>query len=128
MQLNVYEKNNSPIYGVGRKNLPPLQTINNDQNKEALAGAAAMMGLHSPPNNNSTSMNISQNSVIIKCYFHHEQNCILDYFNDPVLDGAVIYMNFIPFYYNKREGRYTEFICSPMLSFLKPQKGFMNTL
>ena len=49
-----------------------------------------MTSLLSPPNNNSTSANISQNSTRMKCYLHHEQNHFLDYFDDQVPDDAVI--------------------------------------
>ena len=46
-------------------------------------------------------------------YFHHKQNPFLDCFYDPILDDAVIYMSFILFQYNKRDGRYTEVIGNP---------------
>ena len=49
----------------------------------------------------------------MKCYFHHEQNCFLDYFKDPALNGAIIYADDVPFQYNEWEGKYTEFIGSP---------------
>ena len=49
----------------------------------------------------------------MKCYFHHEQNCFLDYFDDLVPDDAVIYMSDVPFQYKEREGRYTEFVGNP---------------
>ena len=49
----------------------------------------------------------------MKCYFYCEQNYFLDYFKDPVLYGAVIHMDDILFQYNKREGRYREFIGNP---------------
>ena len=42
-------KIDSPLYGTGENNLLPSQTINSDQNKEALASAATMMSLLSPP-------------------------------------------------------------------------------
>ena len=29
-------------------------------------------------------------------YFHHKQNCFLDYFDDPIPDDAVIYVSDIP--------------------------------
>ena len=58
-------------------------------------------------------MNISQNSTKMKCYFHCKQNCFRDYFDDQVPDGAVIYMSDVPFQYNEREGRCTEFVGNP---------------
>ena len=33
----------------------------------------------------------------------------MDYFDDPVPDGAVVYTGDVPFQYNKQEGRYTGF-------------------
>ena len=97
----------------GENNLLPLQTINSDQNEEASAGAATTKSLLSPPDNNSSSMNLSKNSARMKCYFHQKQNCFFDYFDDPVQDVVVNYACDIPFQYNKREGRYTEFIGNP---------------
>ena len=58
-------------------------------------------------------MNVNQNSARMKCYFHYEQNHFLDYFEDPGPDDAVIYMSDVLFQYNKREGRYTEFVGNP---------------
>ena len=46
----------------------------------------------------------------MNCYFHHEQNCFLGYFDEPVPVDAVIYVSDVPFQYNKREDRYTDFI------------------
>ena len=89
------------------------QNIKSNQNEEVLAGAAAMSCLLSPPNNNSTSMNISQNSARMKCFFCHEQNCFLDYFDNPVPDDAVIYISDNPFQFNERESRCTEFVGNP---------------
>ena len=39
----------------------------------------------------------------MKWYFHHKQKHFLDYFKDPILDGAVIYVGDVPFQYNERE-------------------------
>ena len=99
-------KSNLPLHGAGQNNLPPSKTIRNDQNKEALAGAAVRLSLFSLPNKHSTRTHVSQNSARMKCDFHHQQTCFLDHFDDPVLDGAVIYTNDFPFQYNKREGSY----------------------
>ena len=46
----------------------------------------------------------------MKCYYDCTHGCFLDYFNDPILDDAVIYAGDIPFQYNMVEGRYTEYI------------------
>ena len=43
-----------------------------------------------------------------------EFNCFLDYFDDPVLDGVVIYVDDVPFHYNEQEDKYTEFIGNPI--------------
>ena len=65
-------KTNSLLHGVGENNLQPQQTINSNQSEEALAVVATMTSLLSHPNKNSTSMNISHNSLRMKCYFHNE--------------------------------------------------------
>ena len=98
--------NNSRIHGARENSMLLAQTIRNDDNEEALAGAAAAASLLSPSANNLARTNIFLNSVRMKCYFHHEQNCFLDYFDDPILDDAVIYTRDIPFQDNEKEGRY----------------------
>ena len=45
--------------------------------------------------------------------FHFKQNCFLGCFKDPILDGTAIYAGDVPFWYNTREGKYTEFIGNP---------------
>ena len=104
---------NSPLCGAEENNLLPLHTISSDDNVEALAGATATASPLSLPTNNSASMNLSQNSARMKCYFHCEHNHFLGYIEDPIMDDAVIYMSDIPFHYNRREGRYIEFIGNP---------------
>ena len=64
--------------------------------------AANGTSLPSPTNNSQNGTNISQNSVRMNCDFHHEQNCFLDYFGDPVPDDVVIYATDVPFQYNNR--------------------------
>ena len=44
------------------------------------------------------------------CYFHHLQNCFIDYFDDLVPDEAVIYASDVPFKYNEQESTYTEYV------------------
>ena len=95
-------------------NVLPSQTITNNDNEEALAGAATRLSLLSPPSGNSPSQNLSQSSVKMKSYYYHTQHCFLDYFNEPILDDALIYASGISCQYNKIEGRYTEFIGNPM--------------
>ena len=107
-------KNNSPIHGAGENNLLTLQTVLNDGNEEALAGAAATASLLSPHTNNSASVNLNQSWVRMKFYlYHHKQNHFLDYSDDSTLDHAVIYTSDISFQYNEKEGRYIEFIGNP---------------
>ena len=103
-------RDNSPLYGAGENNWLPLQTINSNHVKEALTGTTNALSLPSTPKSNSTCMNLGQNSTIMKCYFHYEQNCFLDYFKDPVLDHTVIYVGNVPFQCNKQEDKYTEFV------------------
>ena len=43
----------------------------------------------------------------MRCYFYSQQNHFLDYFDDPVLDGAVIYVADIPTQYSEKEGMHT---------------------
>ena len=47
------------------------------------------------------------------CYFHFPWNCFIDYFDDPVPGGAVIYTDDVPFHYNEQEDTYTEFLGNP---------------
>ena len=84
-------RDNSPLKGTGENNLLPLQTINSGNSEEAVTGATPASSLPSPPKNSSTCMNLSQKSPRMKCYFHHEQNCYLDYFKDPLPDSSVFY-------------------------------------
>ena len=71
---------------------------------------AATLSIILSPTNNLASENLSQNSVKMKCNYHHKHHLFLDYFNDNILDDVVIFEGDIPFQYNDREGRYTGFI------------------
>ena len=42
----------------------------------------------------------------MRCYFHCQFNHFLNYFDDPVPDGAVIYAGAILLQYSKQEGTY----------------------
>ena len=56
--------------------------------------------MHSPIIEISQYITLSdagQHSTRMMCYFHHRQSNFLDYFDDPVLDGIVIYAVDIPF-------------------------------
>ena len=98
-------KSNTPLCSTYENNLLPVQSITSTSNKEELAGAAAEMGLLSPPTDNSTNQNLSQSSVKMKCIYQFTQHHFFNYFNDPILDDAVIYTGNIPFQYNKIEGQ-----------------------
>ena len=106
-------KGNSPLHWAGTNNLLPFQNINSDHGAEALTGVTTALSLSSLPKNNSTCMNLSQNSTRKKCYFHHKQNHFLDHFEDPVPDGAVICGDGVPFQYNEWEGKYMVFVGNP---------------
>ena len=58
-----------------------------------MTGAAILPNLHSPIPDNFQYITLSDagqhSSTSIRCYFH-QSNCLRDYFNDPVPDGAVI--------------------------------------
>ena len=84
---------------MGENNLLPLQTMNSNHNEEVLAGVVTKMNILLPPNNELPSTKFNQISARMKCYFHHEQNCFLDYFDDPLPDDAVIYVSDVPFQY-----------------------------
>ena len=49
----------------------------------------------------------------MQCYFHHLQNCFIDYFDDPILDDPVIYAGDVPFQYKEQESMYTVFLGNP---------------
>ena len=55
-------------------------------------------------------MDLSLNSAGMKYY---KQNCVLNYFEDPVPNGTVIYMDDVPFQYKERQDKYTEFLGNP---------------
>ena len=107
-------KINSVIKVAEETNVLPSQTIASDENEEALAGAATILNLLSPPTYNLTSLNLSQSLVRIKCYYPHTDFYFLDYLNDTIPDDAVIYASDIAFQYNKIEDRYTTFIGNPI--------------
>ena len=55
----------------------------------------------------------SQHSSRMRCYFHHQHNCFIDYFDNSVLDVVVINAEGIPFWYYEQEGMYTDMLGSP---------------
>lgn len=46
-------------------------------------------------------------------YFHCLQNHLIDFFDNPVLDGAVIFGGDVQFQYKEQEGMYTKFLGNP---------------
>ena len=49
----------------------------------------------------------------MQCSFHHLWNYFIDYSDNPVPDGAVIYAGNVPFQYNEQEEMYREFLGNP---------------
>ena len=78
-----------------------------------LMGAATPLNLHSPPRDSSELITLSdagQNCTRMWCYFHHPWNHFIDYFDNPVPDGVVMYADNVPFQYNEQEDTYIEFL------------------
>ena len=46
-------------------------------------------------------------------YFHCQHNHFIDYFDDPIPDDAVIYAEYMPFWYHESEGMHKEFLDNP---------------
>ena len=87
-------KVNSTVQDTEKNNVLPWEPYHNDT-KDALAGAAATLSLLTPPTDNSNSQQLNNSQM--KCYYDHTHGCFLDYFNNPILDDAVIYTGSIPF-------------------------------
>ena len=65
-----------------------------------------------PPRDTSELITLSyasQNFTRVQCYFYCLWSHFIDYFNDPVWDGAFIYTGNVPFQYSEQEGTYTDF-------------------
>ena len=101
-------KVHSTVQNTKEHNVLPPQKPCHNKDDNALAGAATALSLLSPSTDNFNSQQCNQHHM--KCYYDCTHGCFLDYLNDPILDGAVIYVGDIPFQYNKAEVRYTEFI------------------
>ena len=82
-------KASSVMHEVEENNVLPSETLISDDNEEALAGAATTLNLLSPPTDNSTSQNLCQSPVKMKCYYHNTHYCFLDYFHDPVISYTI---------------------------------------
>ena len=66
---------------------------------------------------NSQCINLSdvnQHSSRMGCCFYNQCDHLVDYFNDSVPNGAVVYADDFPFQYDKQEGVYTKFLDNPM--------------
>ena len=106
-------RNKSQIPDVAEENnLPPTQASNIIHDDEAATPSKP----YSPPRDSLELLTLSdagQNSTRMWCYVYCPWNSFLDYFSDPVPDGAVIYEGNVPFQYNKQEDMYTEFVGYP---------------
>ena len=93
---------------------PVVKQEEND--KGTISGATASPNLHLPILDGTQYITLSdagQHSTRMRCYFHYQFNCFIDYFDDQVPDGKVIYAGDVPFWYNEQEGMYTEFWGNP---------------
>ena len=91
-------KVNSTEQETEENNALPWKQCCND-NKDALAVAAITLSLLCPLTDNSNCQQL--NNSHMKCYYDCTHGCFLNYFNDPILDDAVIYSGDIPFQCNK---------------------------
>ena len=89
---------------------------NNSNDQGWVPGMAVLPNLNSPITKNSPYIALSdviQQYTKMRCYFHSHQNHFLDYISEHVLDGTVIFVGDILFWYSEREGTYTEFLENP---------------
>ena len=87
-------KINSTVQATEENNVLLPQEPAHNENNSVLAGAATALSLLSPPTDNSNSQDINKSHI--KCYYDCMHHHFLDYFNDPILDDAVIYAGDIP--------------------------------
>ena len=95
---------------IERSLLLTIQIGNNSNDEGTIPGATVSQNLYSLILDSSQYITLSeagQHSTRIRFYFHSQFNCFMDYVNDPVLDGTVIYAGDILFWYNEHEGTYT---------------------
>ena len=96
--------------------LLPACIENNSNDEWPVPSAAVSPNLHSPIFKTSQYITLSyagHHSTRMRCYFYSQQNCFLDYFNYPVLDGAVTYVGDIPFQYSEKQGTCAKVLNSP---------------
>ena len=81
--------------------LLPLQIENSGNSEGPMPGSAAPPNLHLPFLDSPqyiTTCDAGHHSTRMRYYSHYQCNCFIDYFNDPVADGAAIYAGNIPFW------------------------------
>ena len=74
--------------------LLPAKVRNNSNDQEIISCAAISLNPH------LLILDAGQYSTRMRCHFHHQHNYFLDYIDDPVMDGAVIYAGDIPIFYS----------------------------
>ena len=93
------------------KLLLPLQIGDSGNSEGTIPGATLSASLHflildSPQY--ITICDAGQHSTKMRCYFHYQCNCFIDYFDDAVSDAAVMCTGYMPFQYNEQRDMYTE--------------------
>ena len=63
----------------------------------------------------------------MRCYFHYQHSCFIDYFDDPIPDGAGIYAGDILFHYYEKEGTYTVSLVIQQDTYSWLQVGAINS-
>ena len=90
-------KINSTIQDAEVNKVLRLQGPTNNENIEALGGAAATLSPLSPTDNSNSQ---SLNQTCMKCYFNHRHHYFIAYSTEPISGHAVIYTGDILFQYN----------------------------
>ena len=84
--------------------MPPALATNNTHDDEETTSS----DLPSHTSELIIHSNASQKSTKMQCNFHSLWNLLIDYFDNPVPDGAVIYAGVVLFQYNEQEGMHME--------------------
>ena len=69
--MHIKSKASLVMHVTEENNVLPSQAITSDVNEEVLARAAATLSLVSPLTDSSTTQNLSQSLVKMKCYYQH---------------------------------------------------------
>ena len=112
--------------GAKENNSPPTQASNDTHYDEA----AFPSNLHSPPRDNSeliTLRNACQGLTGMQCYFHLLRSCFIEYINDPVPDGEIIYAGSALFQYNEQDDTYTKSAGNPTGNVILALARIMNS-